>query len=79
MIMTYQEVEAIRNEIGATIEAMCSILGISKSTYYSWSQPSRSPCGSTLELLKLLRSDPIKIYADLRNRQECGAHQSIKS
>lgn len=69
--MNYEEIEAIRATLGLTIKSFARILGVSHTTYYSWSGRGKQVTGSTLILAKLLKADPMgmyqKIYSMLEN------------
>ncbi len=64
--LSYEEIQTMRKKIGVTVTAFCEVLGVSKSTYYSWSQPGRQPKGSTLRLLNFMIVNPERAYWDLK-------------
>ena len=64
--LSYGDVESIRKELGITVVEFCRVLGISISTYYSWSQPGRVPMGSTAILLGLIAENPFGEYSRIR-------------
>jgi len=64
--MKYSEIEVLRKSLGLTHDAFSDLLGIKLSTYYSY-KSARNPSGSVIKLLKLLESNPEKMFFLLKN------------
>jgi len=63
--MTYQTLQNLRKQLGLTTFEFCKLLGIKKSTYYSYKAQRQIP--ETLAILvKLIEDDPDGAVAKIR-------------
>jgi len=63
--ITYAEIVEIRKGLGLNVEAFCELIGIKKQTYYTY-KAQRTPKGSLIKLLTLLKDHPEETYFRLR-------------
>jgi len=61
IMVTFADIERIKSECGLSTEGVCSMLGISKTTYYGWKNNGISPHSKLQPLLRLFTKDPLQL------------------